>query len=116
MNNDKWMKDSLNYTQHHFSSNMSIQRKTYNVTGGPYKQEIMKEEIETDVKIGDIVKLLTAHNHNFDVIDVNGDIAFKVECKAGTTYLRRNAFEIIKCAPQPKEDLSYFIPILKDLQ
>ena len=39
------MKDSLDYAQQHFSSNMSIQRKTYSVTSGPHKHEIiMKEE------------------------------------------------------------------------
>lgn len=117
-------------------NNTTIPFGTYNVSWKsiPYN---MKEEIESDVKIGDVVKLLTVYNHNFDVIDCNinilfidseidnlimindiikdsrGNIAFKVECKAGTTYLRRSAFEIIKCAPQPKEDLSYLIPLLE---
>ncbi len=43
--NEQWMKDSLDYAQQHFSSNMSIQRKTYSVTSGSHKHEIiMKEE------------------------------------------------------------------------
>ena len=111
-------------------------RKPYNASWKSISYN-MKEEIESDVKIGDVVRLLTASNHNFDTPEINiniyfenseignllkindiikdskGDIAFKVECKMGTTYLRRSAFEIIKCAPQPKEDLSYLIPLLK---
>jgi len=141
MASDAWLKQSLDYAQQHFSSNISTQRKSYLVTGGSHKINIhrgnMKEEIESDVKIGDVVRLLTTGNHNFDTPEINiniyfedseignllkindiikdsrGDIAFKVECKMGTTYLRRNAFEIIKCAPQPKEDLSYLIPLLE---
>lgn len=97
----------------------------------------MKEEIKSDVKIGDVVKLLTAGAHNFDIPEVNiniyfesseignllkidgiiedpyGEFGYEVQCNLGTTYLRRNAFEIVKCAPQPKEDLSYLIPLLE---
>lgn len=124
--------DKINWT-----SEMSVQRKTYSLSGGPCKQEIMKEKIESDVKIGDVVRLLTASNHNFDTPGVNiniyfenseignllkiddiiedryGEFGYKVECNLGTTYLRRSAFEVIKCAPQPKEDLSYLIPLLE---
>lgn len=67
-------------------------RKPYNASWKSISYN-MKEEIKSDVK--------------------SGDIAFKVECKMGTTYLRRKAFEIIKCASQPKEDLSYLIPLLE---
>lgn len=117
-------------------NNTTIPFGTYNASWKSISYN-MKEKIESDVKIGDVVKLLNTGSHNFDTLEINiniyfedseignllkindiikdssGDIAFKVECKMGTTYLRRSAFEVIKCAPQPKEDLSYLIPLLE---
>lgn len=127
-------------TDENWTNEMSIQRKTYNVSGRPYKQEIMKEEIESDVKIGDLVKLVNRTMHNskvsgyvpsivfssdeigsiFHIMDFakddKGILAYKVKCKKGITYLRRTAFELISTAPQPKEDLSYLIDLFKQQQ
>ncbi len=137
MASDAWLKQSLDYAQQHFSSNMSTQRKSYIVTGGTHKQEIMKEEIESDVKIGDLVELMNTGCHNsnakdyvlgiafqtfeignhieiLDIISVHDDeLAYKVKCKKGITYLRRSGFTRIITAPQPKEDLSYLILLLE---
>lgn len=126
-----------------FMEHMSIQRKTYSVTGGPHKINIhrgnMKEEIEieSDVKIGDVVELISYGMHNLnakgyalgiafqdfeignyieilDIVKVPDDeLAYKVKCEKGITYLRRSGFKPVTTAPQPKEDLSYLIPLLE---
>lgn len=141
MASDAWLKQSLDYAQQHFSSNMSTQRKSYLVTGGSHKINIhrgnMKEEIKSDVKIGDLVELMSigCHNSNakgyivniafqtfeignyieiLDIIKVHDDeLAYKVKCEKGITYLRRSGFKPVTTAPQSKEDLSYLIPLLE---
>ena len=127
--------DEINWT-----SEMSIQRKTYSVSGGPHKINIhrgnMKEEIENDVKIGDYIQYVQGGRHNSDVVprysvtfkqheignftyildiveDTKGKLGYKVQCEGGITYIRREAFKLVLNAPQPKEDLSYLIPLLE---
>jgi len=117
-----------------FVGHMSIQRKSYK-----FKLEEMKEEIESDVKIGDFIQYVQGGRHNSDVVprysstfqqheignytyildiveDTKGKLGYKVQCERGITYIRREAFKLVLNAPQPKEDLSYLIPLLKDLQ
>lgn len=48
--NEKWMKDSLEYAQQHFSNNMSTYRKTYTVSGNSSRKQIMKKEFKLPEK------------------------------------------------------------------
>lgn len=101
--------------------------------------------MEEEIKIGDIVVLLNAFNHNssapkynnncnfkqedigseiviLDIIELDLrkqgmqssnkkdyiDLAYKVECPRGITYLRRNAFEFkYRSCKEEKEDYNY---------
>lgn len=98
----------------------------------------MEEENE-EIKVGDIVELISTGQHNsnafnykLDVafsrseigfrlkildieIDRQKDIAYKVRCGLGVTYLRREAFKLVENQTEEliHEDLSYLIPILK---
>lgn len=111
---------------------MSIKRKSYK-----FELEKMKEEIKSDVKIGDVVELISTGCHNsnakdyvlgiafqdfeignyIEILDIvkvlDDELAYKVKCEKGITYLRRSGFKRNITAPQSKEDLSYLIPLLE---
>lgn len=136
--NEKWMKDSLDYTQQHFSNNISIQRKTYSVTGGLYKQEIIMKENQDEIKVGDLVELTSLGRHNSNIkefshgisftseevgvlvtildicIDKKGKLGYKVQCNKGITYLRRSAFRLITSC-KLNENYDYLIPLIQNL-
>ncbi len=118
--------DYVNWT-----SEMSIQRKSY---------KFNLEEMKDEIKIGDLVQLISYTNHNSDdpkydmdntfskidlglklrIIDITKNkydkLSYKVRCKEDYTYLRYNAFRLCKNQieePLIHEDLSYLIPFLK---
>jgi hypothetical protein len=94
--------------------------------------------MEEEIKIGDIVKLIsTSHHHSgikeynpniffnndeigneieiLDIIDILVEKVYMVKCNLGITYLRRKGFEIIPKKNEQKEDVSYLIELFKKL-
>lgn len=138
MANDKWIKQSLDYAQQHFSSNMSIQRKTYSVTGGPYKQEIMKELpekwcVKRTIANSEILNkwnnfhpLFKKQNryHASSICDVDwfySDRQHTDEVLIDYTEISFEDFQtwVLYETPEPQstipEDLSYLIPLINKL-
>lgn len=91
-----------------------------------------------NIKQGDVIVLNNIHCHNSDAIHYNNNItcvteeigenfiilfietdrqgraAYGIKCKKGITYLRRDAFTLVKDQPLINEDMSYLIPFLQN--
>jgi hypothetical protein len=90
-------------------------------------------------KIGDYIKILSTHCHNslvngynpgvafkenelynrVQILDVvkcrEGNLAYKVKCNLGITYVRPQYVELVETSKKEIKDYKYLIPVIKEL-
>lgn len=103
-------------------------------------EDILEDDFTEKIKVGDIVRLKSANNHYGDYFkydflttftpDEIGSLitiediiympefdncAYQVQCKKGTTYLRRHAFKLLINRPKEEENICLYQEFLLNL-